>query len=88
MVGLTAWQALKERAHLKPGHKVFIPAGAGGIGTFAIQLAKHLGAKVATTTIPGNAELVRSLGGDVVIDQTAANSQRSASFSKWGSSVR
>ena len=68
MVGLTAWQALKERAHLKPGHKVFIPAGAGGIGTFAIQLAKHLGAKVATTTSAGNAELVRSLGGDVVID--------------------
>src|SRR6266487_103947 len=68
MVGLTAWQALKERAHIKPGHKVFIPAGAGGIGTFAIQLAKHLGAKVATTTSAGNAELVRSLGGDVVID--------------------
>src|SRR5437870_2563593 len=68
MVGLTAWQALKERAHLKPGHKVFIPAGAGGIATFAIQLAKHLGAKVATTTSAGNAELVRSLGGDVVID--------------------
>ena len=63
MVGLTAWQALKERAHLKPGHKVFIPAGAGGIATFAIQLAKHLGAKVATTTSAGNAELVRSLGG-------------------------
>src|SRR6266545_4496567 len=68
MVGLTAWQALKERAHLKPGHKVFIPAGAGGIATLAIQLAKHLGAKVATTTSAGNAELVRSLGGDVVID--------------------
>ena len=66
MVGLTAWQALKERAHLKPGHKVFIPAGAGGIATFAMQLAKHLGAKVATTTSAGNAELVRSLGGDVV----------------------
>ena len=68
MVGLTAWQALKERADLHPGHKVFIPAGAGGIGTFAIQLAKHLGAKVATTTSAGNAELVRSLGADVVID--------------------
>ncbi len=40
MVGLTSWQALKERAHLKPGQKVFIPAGSGGIGTFAIQLAK------------------------------------------------
>src|SRR6266550_6742746 len=68
MVGLTAGQALKERAHIKPGHKVFIPAGAGGIATFAIQLAKHLGAKVATTTSAGNAELLRSLGGDVVID--------------------
>ena len=68
MVGLTAWQALKERANIKPGHKVFIPAGAGGIGTFAIQLAKYLGAKVATTTSTGNVELVRSLGADEVID--------------------
>jgi NADPH:quinone reductase-like Zn-dependent oxidoreductase len=68
MVGLTSWQALKERAHLKPGQKVFIPAGAGGIGTFAIQLAKYLGAKVATTTSAGNVALVRSLGADEVID--------------------
>ncbi|MGH2359709.1 MAG: NADP-dependent oxidoreductase [bacterium] len=68
MVGLTAWQALKERAHIKPGHKVFIPAGAGGIGTFAIQLAKYLGAEVATTTSAGNVDLVRSLGADTVID--------------------
>ncbi len=68
MVGLTTWQALKERANLKPGQKVFIPAGAGGIGTFAIQLAKHLGAKVATTTSAGNVALVRSLGADDVID--------------------
>jgi len=68
MVGLTSWQALKERANVKPGHKVFIPAGAGGIGTFAIQLAKHLGAHVATTTSAGNADLVRSLGADEVID--------------------
>jgi NADPH:quinone reductase-like Zn-dependent oxidoreductase len=68
MVGLTSWQALKERAHLKPGQKVFIPAGSGGIGTFAIQLAKYLGAKVATTTSAGNADLVRSLGADEVID--------------------
>src|SRR5438128_9408972 len=68
MVGLTAWQALKERANINPGHKVFIPAGAGGIGTFAIQLAKYLGAKVATTTSTGNVELVRSLGADEVID--------------------
>lgn len=68
MVGLTSWQALKERTHLKPGQKVFIPAGAGGIGTFAIQLAKHLGAKVGTTTSTGNVDLVRSLGADEVID--------------------
>lgn len=68
MVGLTAWQAFKERAHIKPGHKVFITAGAGGIGTFAIQLAKNLGAKVATTTSAGNVDLVRSLGADEVID--------------------
>jgi NADPH:quinone reductase-like Zn-dependent oxidoreductase len=47
---------------------VFIPAGSGGIGTFAIQLAKHLGAKVGTTTSAGNVELVRSLGADEVVD--------------------
>lgn len=68
MVGLTSWQALKERAKLKPGQKVFIPAGSGGIGTFAIQLAKHLGAKVGTTTSTGNMALVKSLGADEVID--------------------
>jgi NADPH:quinone reductase-like Zn-dependent oxidoreductase len=68
MVGLTSWQALKGRAHLKPGQKVFIPAGSGGIGTFAIQLAKHLGAKVGTTTSTGNVDLVRSLGADEVVD--------------------
>src|SRR6185369_9936087 len=68
MVGLTSWQALKERAQIASGHKVFIPAGAGGVGTFAIQLAKHLGAKVATTTSTGNVDLVRSLGADEVID--------------------
>ncbi|MCH7376540.1 NADP-dependent oxidoreductase [Aeromonas sp. MR19] len=68
MVGLTSWQALRERAHLRAGQKVFIPAGAGGIGTFAIQLAKHLGAKVGTTTSTGNVALVRSLGADEVVD--------------------
>jgi NADPH:quinone reductase-like Zn-dependent oxidoreductase len=68
MVGLTSWQALKERVNLLAGQKVFIPAGAGGIGTFAIQLAKHLGATVGTTTSAGNVELVRSLGADEVID--------------------
>lgn len=68
LVGLTAWQALVEKAKLKRGQKVFIQAGSGGVGTFAIQLAKHLGATVATTTSAGNAGLVKSLGADVVID--------------------
>ncbi|TBB69141.1 NADP-dependent oxidoreductase [Rhizobium leguminosarum bv. viciae] len=68
LVGLTAWQALVEVGKVKPGQKVFIQAGSGGVGTFAIQLAKHLGAIVATTTSAGNAELARSLGADVVID--------------------
>ena len=68
LVGLTAWQALVEKANLKKGQKVFIQAGSGGVGTFAIQLAKHLGATVATTTSTANVELVKSLGADVVID--------------------
>ncbi|WOD15050.1 NADP-dependent oxidoreductase [Paraburkholderia kirstenboschensis] len=68
MVALTSWQALKERANLRAGQKVFIPAGSGGIGTFAIQLAKHFGASVGTTTSTGNVELVTSLGADEVID--------------------
>lgn len=68
LVGLTAWQALVERAHLKKGQKVLIQAGSGGVGTFAIQLARHLGAKVATTASGANTELVKSLGADVVID--------------------
>jgi len=68
LVGLTAWQALVEKANLKQGQKVFIQAGSGGVGTFAIQLAKHLGAFVATTTSAANIDLVKSLGADVVID--------------------
>ena len=68
MVGLTVWQALIERANLRKGQKVFIQAGSGGVGTFAIQLAKHLGATVATTTSTDNVDLVRSLGADTVVD--------------------
>jgi alcohol dehydrogenase len=68
LVGLTAWQALIEKANLKEGQKVLIHAGSGGVGTFAIQLAKHIGATVATTTSTANVELVKSLGADVVID--------------------
>jgi len=70
LVGLTAWQALIERASLKQGQKVLIHAGSGGVGTFAIQLAKHVGASVATTTSTANIDLVKSLGADVVVDYT------------------
>src|SRR6218665_3604472 len=68
LVGLTAWQALVEIGKVKKGQKVFIQAGSGGVGTFAIQLAKHLGATVATTTSTTNINLVKSLGADVIID--------------------
>jgi NADPH:quinone reductase-like Zn-dependent oxidoreductase len=68
LVGLTAWQALVEKTRLRKGQKVFIQAGSGGVGTFAIQLAKHLGATVATTTSAGNTALVKSLGADVIVD--------------------
>lgn len=68
LVGLTAWQALVERAALTKGQSVFIQAGSGGVGTFAIQLAKQRGARVATTASASSTELVRSLGADTVID--------------------
>ncbi len=68
LVSLTAWQALIEKAKLKKGQKVFIQAGSGGVGTIAIQLAKHLGAFVATTTSSANKDLVKSLGADLIID--------------------
>lgn len=68
LVALTAWQALVEKANLQKGQKVFIQAGSGGVGTIAIQLAKHLGATVATTTGTTNVAWVKALGADVVID--------------------
>lgn len=68
LVGLTAWQALIEKANLQKGQKVFIQAGSGGVGTFAIQLAKHIGATVATTASSANADLLKSLGADIVVD--------------------
>ncbi|QXG44961.1 NADP-dependent oxidoreductase [Pseudomonas viridiflava] len=68
LVALTAWQVLVETARLQPGQRVLIHAGSGGVGTIAIQLAKHLGAFVATTTSTANVEWVKALGADVVID--------------------
>jgi len=68
LVALTVWQAFFEKARLQKGQKVFIQAGSGGVGTIAIQLAKHLGATVATTTSADNFDLVKSLGADIVIN--------------------
>jgi NADPH:quinone reductase-like Zn-dependent oxidoreductase len=68
LVGLTAWQALVEKGALRTGQSVLIHAGSGGVGTIAIQLAKHLGARVSTTTGTGNVELVKRLGADRVVD--------------------
>ena len=70
LVSLAAWQALVDRAHVQPGQKVLVHAGSGGLGSTVIQLAKHLGATVATTARGENAELVRGLGADVVVDYT------------------
>lgn len=70
LVALTAWQALVTRARLAKGQRVFIQAGSGGVGTVAIQLAKHLGAAVATTTSTNNVAFVEALGADTVIDYT------------------
>ena len=76
LAGLTAWQVLIERANLKKGQSVLIHAGSGGVGTFAIQLAKHIGATVATTTSSTNEDLVRSLGADVVVDYKTQDFER------------
>jgi NADPH:quinone reductase-like Zn-dependent oxidoreductase len=70
LVALAAWQILVEKAQVKPGQKVLVHAGAGGLGSTVIQLAKHLGAHIATTTSGATEELVRDLGADVVIDYT------------------
>ncbi len=67
-MALTAWQALVEKGNVRPGQRVLIHAGAGGVGSIAIQLAKHLGATVATTASAGNVDFVRELGADSVID--------------------
>ncbi|WP_377521233.1 NADP-dependent oxidoreductase [Priestia megaterium] len=68
LVGLTSYQALTDILQLKKGQKILIQAGAGGVGTFAIQLAKLMGATVATTASEGGANLVKSLGADEIIN--------------------
>lgn len=73
LVALTAWQALVELAQLKQGQKVLIHAGSGGVGTIAIQLAKQLGATVATTTSGKNISWVKELGADIIIDYKSTN---------------
>jgi NADPH:quinone reductase-like Zn-dependent oxidoreductase len=70
LAALTALQALRDELRLSTGQRVFIPGGAGGVGTFAIQIAKHLGAHIATTASPRGEALVKRLGADVVIDYT------------------
>lgn len=79
LVALTAWQALVVRARVQPGQKVLIHAGAGGVGSIAIQLAAHLGATVATTASAANAEFVSSLGADTVIDYRAEDFEQQLS---------
>ena len=73
LVALAAWQILVERAHVRPGQQVLVHAGAGGLGSTVIQLARHLGATVATTTNATTMDLVRDLGADVVIDYTTTD---------------
>lgn len=68
LVSLTAWQALVEIAKVQAAQKVLIHAGSGGVGSIAIQLAKHLGATVATTTSGKNVQWVKALGADIIID--------------------
>jgi NADPH:quinone reductase-like Zn-dependent oxidoreductase len=68
LTALTAWQVLVEKAQVKAGQKVFIQAGSGGVGTMAIQLAKHLGAVTASTASAKSFNLLKDLGADIIID--------------------
>ncbi|WP_307364516.1 NADP-dependent oxidoreductase [Microbacterium murale] len=79
LVALTAWQALVVRGKVQQGQKVLIHAGAGGVGSITIQLAKHLGAYVATTASGKNADFVRDLGADVVIDYRSQDFEKELS---------
>jgi alcohol dehydrogenase len=70
LAGLTALQALRDELRVAPGQRILITGGAGGVGSFAIQLAKHFGAEVTTTASPRGQALVRELGADRVVDYT------------------
>lgn len=73
LAALTALQGLRDELLVKPGMRIFIPGGAGGVGTFAIQLARHFGASVATTASTRGRPLVERLGADVIVDYTSEN---------------
>jgi NADPH:quinone reductase-like Zn-dependent oxidoreductase len=76
LAGLTAWQALRDELHVKIGQHIFISGGSGGVGTFAIQLGKLLGAHIATTASARGEELVRTMGADIVVDYTREHYER------------
>ena len=78
VAGSTALQALRDRAHLQAGQRVLINGAAGGVGTFAVQIAKSFGAHVTGVCSTGNVELVRSLGADDVVDYTVEDFTRAA----------